>query len=153
MRALHYTFMEVSKMSSYNARVPANQQLQLIMECRASGLSDYQWCKEHGIHPGTFYNWVSRLRKKACCEIPESISKAEPSPVPVQEVVRLNFDTKVSEPKPVLLCQPALEHPAGFTDIPAMIEISLGNATIRIANGTDPVILDRVLSLVKGAVC
>ena len=33
-------------MSSYNARVPADQQLQLIMECRNSGLSDYQWCKE-----------------------------------------------------------------------------------------------------------
>ena len=32
-------------MSSYNARVPADQQLQLIMECRNSGLSDYQWCK------------------------------------------------------------------------------------------------------------
>ena len=72
-------------MSSYNARVPADQQFQLIMECRNSGLSDYQWCKEHGIHPGTFYNWVSRLRRKACCEIPESISKAEPSPTPAQE--------------------------------------------------------------------
>ena len=81
-------------MSSYNARVPADQQFQLIMECRNSGLSDYQWCKEHGIHPGTFYNWVSRLRRKACCEIPESISKAEPSPAPVQEVVRLNFNSK-----------------------------------------------------------
>lgn len=34
-----------------------------------------------------------------------------------------------------------------------MIEISLGNAAIRIANGADPATLDRVLSLVKGAVC
>lgn len=139
-------------MSSYNARVPADQQLQLIMECRASGLSDYQWCKEHGIHPGTFYNWVSRLRKKAC-EIPESISSAEPSPAPVQEVVRLRFNPKTSEPEQMRLCQPTLEYPAGITDMPVVIEIALGNATIRIANGTDPVILDRVLSLVKGAVC
>ena len=43
-------------MSRYNARVPADQQFQLIMECRNSGLSDYQWCKEHGIHSLTFYN-------------------------------------------------------------------------------------------------
>ena len=50
-------------MSSYNVRVPADMQYQLIMECRSSGLTDFQWCKEHGIHPGTFYNWVSRLRK------------------------------------------------------------------------------------------
>ena len=31
------------------------------MECRRSGLSDYQWCEQHDIHPGTFYNWVSKL--------------------------------------------------------------------------------------------
>ena len=95
-------------MFSYNARVPADQQLQLIMECRNSGLSDYQWCKEHGIHPGTFYNWVSRLRRKACCEIPESISKAEPSPTPAQEVVRLNVHSKAANPDasmPVGACE------------------------------------------------
>ena len=32
----------------------------------SSGLSDFQWCNEHGIKPGTFYNWVKRLRKKSC---------------------------------------------------------------------------------------
>jgi len=64
------------------------------MECRSSGLTDFQWCKEHGSHPGTFYNWVSRLRKKACREIPESISNVEPAPSPAQDVVRLNFNPK-----------------------------------------------------------
>ena len=29
------------------------------MECRKSGLSDYQWCKQKGIKPGTFYNWYN----------------------------------------------------------------------------------------------
>ena len=109
--------MEVSKMSSYNARVSADQQLQLIMECRNSGLSDYQWCKEHGIHPGTFYNWVSRLRRKACCEIPESISKAEPSPTPAQEVVRLNVHSKATNPELMLLCQSAPASPTCIADI------------------------------------
>lgn len=45
-------------------RRTAEEQYQLIMECRSSGLSDYQWCTEHDINPGTFYNWVKRLRKK-----------------------------------------------------------------------------------------
>lgn len=44
-------------------RVNREEQLKLIMECRSSGLSDYQWCETHGIHAGTFYNWVSKLRK------------------------------------------------------------------------------------------
>ena len=140
-------------MSSYNARVSADQQLQLIMECRNSGLFDYQWCKEHGIHPGTFYNWVSRLRRKACCEIPEAISKAVPSPTPAQEVVRLNVHSKAANPERMLLCQSAPANPTCIADISASIEISLGNATIRIANGTDLAILDRILSLVKGTGC
>ena len=41
--------------------VNKEQQLKYILECRNSGLTDYQWCQEHGIHPGTFYNWVSKL--------------------------------------------------------------------------------------------
>ena len=119
-------------MSTYNARVPADQQYQLIMECRSSGLTDYQWCKEHGIHPGTFYNWVSRLRKKACHDIPDSVSREDLSPPAVQEVVKLNLIPKTDS------------NPGGFLS---------GRATIRIANGTEPAMLDRILSLVKGYVC
>ena len=112
-------------MSSYNARVPADQQYQLIMECRNSGLSDYQWCKEHGIHPGTFYNWVSRLRKKACCKIPESISREDPSPAPVQEVVRLNLHSKTEMQESVVLVPPVLADSTRSSEIDAMIEILL----------------------------
>ena len=50
--------------------VTADEQYRLIMECRTSGLTDYQWCLEHNIKPGTFYNWVKRLRKKGCYDIP-----------------------------------------------------------------------------------
>lgn len=51
-------------------RCTAKEQYQLIMECRRSGLSDCQWCTEHGINPGIFYNRVKRLRKKAYYKIP-----------------------------------------------------------------------------------
>ena len=141
-------------MSTYNARVPADQQYQLIMECRSSGLTDYQWCKEHGIHPGTFYNWVSRLRKKACHDIPDSVSREDLSPPAVQEVVKLNLITKTdSNPGGFLSDGPIQEIPQHQAPLAAMIEISLGRATIRIANGTEPAMLDRILSLVKGYVC
>ena len=46
-------------------KIPAEEQYRLIMECRQSGLTDHQWCVEHDIKPGTFYNWVKRLRQKA----------------------------------------------------------------------------------------
>lgn len=141
-------------MSTYNTRVPADQQYQLIMECRSSGLTDYQWCKEHGIHPGTFYNWVSRLRKKACHEIPDPVSREHLGPPAVQEVVRLDLGPKpVSNPNSVLSVGTIQEIPKQQAPLAAMIDISLGRATIRIANGTEPAMLDRILCLVKGSVC
>ena len=32
-----------------NKRVCKEDQIKLIMECRQSGLSDYQWCEQNGI--------------------------------------------------------------------------------------------------------
>ena len=44
--------------------------MDLITECRRSGLCDADWCKKNGIHPSSFYNAVSKLRRKAC-SLPE----------------------------------------------------------------------------------
>ena len=43
----------------------------LITLCRQSGLSDYDWCKNHDIPASSFYNAVSKLRKKAV-QLPDS---------------------------------------------------------------------------------
>ena len=40
--------------------------LDLIQECRASGLPDREWCQMHSISIKTFHNKVSDLRKKSC---------------------------------------------------------------------------------------
>lgn len=53
------------------ARIPAQEQYQLIMQCRKSGLSDHQRCMEHDIRPGIFYNWVRRLHRNPDFVIPE----------------------------------------------------------------------------------
>lgn len=59
MLAFYYRIMEVFQtMSTYNARVPADQQYQLIMECWSSGLMDYQWCKAHGLHPYSYLKYL-----------------------------------------------------------------------------------------------
>lgn len=72
-------------------RVPAERQYELIMECRSSGMSDAQWCMQHGIKAGTFYNWVSKLRKKACYDITESAGETVLLPVEKQDVVKLEI--------------------------------------------------------------
>ncbi len=67
-------------------RVPVEEQYRLIMECRKSGLSDYPWCLNNDINPGTFYNGVSRLCKSNSEDIPDKnpLSVYEPAN---QEVV------------------------------------------------------------------
>lgn len=67
--------------------VRREEQIKLIMECRQSGLSNYQWCKTNGIHPRNFYNWVSKL-KKAGYTFSISESKNKGTPV-IQEVVKV----------------------------------------------------------------
>ncbi|MDE7313633.1 MAG: anti-repressor SinI family protein [Eubacterium sp.] len=60
--------------------------MELIQECRASGLSDKEWCLQHSIPVSTFYNKITILRKKACV-IPESCKNGTHAPqeiVPVQ---------------------------------------------------------------------
>ena len=71
-------------------RIPAEEQYRLIMECRQSGLTDHQWCVEHDIKPGTFYNWVKRLRQKGCVDLPASTGRTYRAPEG-QEVVRVEF--------------------------------------------------------------
>ncbi len=61
-----------------NKRAPGrslDEWMELVTECRQSGLTDAAWCNEHGISPSCFYNAVTRLRKRAC-QIPDPAGKA-----------------------------------------------------------------------------
>lgn len=75
-------------MSKRNPRRTDEEWLNLIQECRSSGLSDKCWCEEHHIHTSNFYYQVRRLRNKAC-DIPEPASSSFSSK---QEIVQVSFD-------------------------------------------------------------
>ena len=112
--------------------VRKDEQLRLIMECRQSGLSDYQWCQKQGINAGTFYNWVSKLRKNGYT-IPDPQSKNCGTAV-TQDVVRVDL---VSEDLsgPVIgqnTCPPALN-----TEPVVAAELVSGNVILRFFNGAD----------------
>ena len=52
------------------ARVPTAEQIRLINECRQSGMTDADWCRENDIALSTFYNWGSRCWKALADQIP-----------------------------------------------------------------------------------
>ena len=122
--------------------VPAKRQYELIMECRSSGLSDAQWCLEHGIKPGTFYNWVSKLKKKACYDIPEPNCRLLSVPSLKQDVVRINVKDEHTE-----------EVLSNTKETGFVMEIAYGGKIIRITNDIAPELLKIILGQEAGCLC
>lgn len=127
-------------------RRTANEQYQLIMECRNSGLSDYQWCTEHDINPGTFYNWVKRLRKKACFDIPPANGRDTYKATPKQEIVKLEVLPDI----PAVMDSAPIETVQSFS---SAIEIRSGAVSVRISNDVDPRLLSQIIRCMTGNVC
>ena len=131
-------YHEVKTMRS--PRVPVEEQYRLIMECRKSGLSDYQWCLNNDINPGTFYNLVSRLRKNNSKDIPD-INSLSPYAPANQEVVKIEMNS--------LSTSNAIDK---STDALAM-ELVIGNMGLRIPNGTDPLLLAKTIRILAELSC
>ena len=121
-------------------------QIRLITECRQSGLSDYQWCREQGIKPGTFYNWISRLRK-AGYTIPDSESQVCAAPVR-QEVVKLDLIER--ETVPPVIAEQNTSIPTLTSNTAVAAEIECGNIKIRFFNGADNLVIQNTLKCIGG---
>lgn len=130
--------------------VAADKQYRLVMECRSSGLTDYQWCLEHDIKPGTFYNWAKHLRQKGCVIIPPAARSQNPVK---QEIVEISIQ-RASDP--ILEVEAVFGPFSGsasiFSEIP-VIELLLSGATVRIPQGTDADFLKQVLQTVRRVLC
>ena len=126
------------------------EQYQIIMECRSSGLSDYQWCMDHGIKPGTFYNWVKRLRKSSCYDIPPAVSRRRCTSPEKQDVVKLEV---LSDQAAQMLEAGRSPAAPGCGIAVPVIEISCGTSSIRISNEISPQLLSQVIRTVGDLPC
>lgn len=120
----------------------------LIMECRSSGLTDYQWLKENGISRSTFYYWISQFRKNGypnIDEIPKPLKQSSPHRAQPQEVVKINVvpDGPLERNAPIQ---------RAYSNIDPVMEIISGNTVIRLTNGTDPCLLETVLRSLGGVI-
>ncbi len=60
---------------------------EMICQCKASGLSDWHWCRENGISTSSFYRHLKEFHNATLAPLPDSLM---PGSVPeVQEVVPL----------------------------------------------------------------
>lgn len=129
-------------------RVPLQEQIKLINECRKSGLTDADWCRENDIKPSTFYNWLSRCRKIAVDQIPQPSYGHSETPRPKQDVVPVSIvHDQPAEPQDI--SQPYAIR-SGNTHT---VEITTSVFSIRICNGADPALVSRAFQLLKEFPC
>ena len=130
------------------ARVPMAEQIRLINECRQSGMTDADWCRENDITPSTFYNWLSRCRKIAADQIPQPSYGHSETPRQKQDVVPVSIVTdQPAEPQDI--SQPYAIR-SGNTPT---VEITTSVFSIRICNGADPALVSRAFQLLKEFPC
>jgi len=106
---------------------------------------------EHGIKPGTFYNWVKRLRQKGA-SLPANGMNGNPAR---QEVVKL--DIPKPQPHAPAIRQDVLTPTENYpivtsAGLPA-VELSLAGASLRIPQQTDPVFLGTLIRVLRDELC
>ena len=124
--------------------------MELVTECRQSGLTDAAWCTEHGISPSSFYNAVTRLRKRAC-QIPDPAGKASTLDFTShkQDVVQIAIEPENS-PEELL---PPTGTSSMYLDNSHTIEIEAQGLLIRMSNHVQPVLLKILMNALKEPLC
>ena len=131
--------------ATHKVRVPMAEQIRIINECRQSGMTDADWCRENDISVSTFYNWVSRCRKAAADQIPPPNYGHDVEPLPKQDVVPIDI---VPDQFPEQNTASQMHLDNSHT-----IEVTMKDAVIRIHNNADPALLTRTLRLIQETLC
>lgn len=131
-----YSITEAAVMRA-NRISSSDEQFRLIMECGQSGLSDYQWCQANEINPGSFNNWINRLRKRGMvipCTMPDTV----PTVTELQEVIKVDLipDNEFMPQHPIPNDCPN-HNPTAISLKDPVAEILLGNSTIRFFQDAD----------------
>lgn len=64
----------MDKVTLVKKEIAASQWAEQISNCRSSGLSVTEWCKEHGINVKTYYYHLRKLREKVCEQLPVAVA-------------------------------------------------------------------------------
>ena len=129
-------------------RIPMPEQIRLINECRRSGMTDADWCREQGIAPSTFYSWVKRCRK-AGSQIQPADYGSSATPREKQDIVAIEV---IPDSKPTSAV-PAQAQPDTHLDNSHTIEVVWNGITLRITNQADPSLLAKTLRTFQEVLC
>lgn len=116
----------MDQVSAVKRQFREEQWRQRITECRSSGMSVKNWCKQNGLCEQTYYKYLKKFRQEMCDSLPAASEKAQPA---------LNFQKlQVETPIP---------------DTEAAVIIRLPSAIIEVKNGTAQQTVEAVLLALK----
>ena len=147
-------------------RTTPEEQLRLITECRQSGLTDHEWCQQHGIKDATFYAWIHKLKQSGKIDIPAVIPRVMQRKTEQHDIVKIELegDRKQIPDDPEEggssalipeLAQKALqEQPSPYVGAgrPVM-EVAINDIQLRVTNEVNPKLLAETILLLRGMKC
>ena len=117
---------------------------QIILAARASGLSDFEYCRDNGIPRSSFYRALTRLRKQAC-DLPARSERPECR----QEVVPINIsELPISREDQIHPVSHVVDEPlpASFE---ATMRITLGGSTLELTNQADTALVASIMRMLN----
>lgn len=144
----YFTLLKKRGSPMMNKRAPRHsdeERHQIILAARASGLSDFEYCRNNSIPSSTFYRALARLRQQAC-ELPARSERLECK----REVVPINISelpiSREDRMHPVshVVDEPS---PASFE---ATMRITFGGGTLELTNQADTALVASILSMLRG---
>jgi hypothetical protein len=122
--------------------------MDLITECRRSGLSDAAWCKKNDIPPSSFYNAVSKLRRKAC-SLPERTADHNVVDLTASNPDVVQFSIIPDKPQAPAMPTAMGIKPEANLDNSHTIEIAVSGSYVRVKNDADPMLLQQIITILR----
>lgn len=138
-------------------RRTTEEQLQLIGECRASGLTIAEWCRREGVNPDTYHTWVERLQNRGRLEKAASIPQRVVREPYVPDIVKVevsqpahadSFQHRTGLPVPSEATNSEAKY---ICQNKAVMEISIRGISIKVTNLANPQLLTEALRAIGGA--
>ena len=70
--------MDISSLTP-DKQVKLQYWLDVIRQCRASGLTNQAWCEQHNISLKSYYYWIAKIRKLALEDLPRKSYGVHPA--------------------------------------------------------------------------
>ena len=127
------------------------ERLRIINECRQSGLTANEWCRQHGLRWNTYHTWVTRLRKKGLLETAATVPTVVIHEPDLPEIVKVDLTGKGIGSARAASGGIWQENEEPDPDgINAVMEIDLGRIRIRATNQANPMLLAEVIRQIGG---